>query len=145
MMLLALLAPPANAHEALPAWLTGDWCAELNGAVVEEHWLAPVGAMMLGVGRTIVDGETGDFEFLRIVADADGLALLAQPRGRSATRFAATLIDASSIHFTNPAHDFPTSITYRRVQDRLTAIVSGDDAGKAIRIDYLTCDAGASG
>lgn len=33
-----------------PAWLTGCWERRAGDRLVEEHWMAPRGGMMLGVG-----------------------------------------------------------------------------------------------
>ena len=61
---------------------------------------------------------------------------MAQPQGNPPTAFALQSDSAADeAVFTNPAHDFPTRIGYRRVSnDALLAWISGEDAAK--RVEY---------
>jgi len=47
-------------------WLSGHWCGESGGELMEEMWLPPEGSVALGVGRTVRNGITTSHEFLRI-------------------------------------------------------------------------------
>ncbi len=109
---------PTAGLESL-SWMAGTWATqEPVGPRTEEHWLAPAGGTMLGVGRTVLDDRTVFFEFLRIVADEDGIAYLASPLGRDpATRFALHSQGTSTVTFANPDHDFPQTLEYRRDDD----------------------------
>ena len=49
-------------------WLAGHWCSEAGDERIEEYWLPAAGDVALGVGRTIRDGRTTSFEFMRIEA-----------------------------------------------------------------------------
>ena len=53
--------PAADASVEDLGWMTGSW-AVTGKALTEEHWTAPVGGTMMGVGRTIKDGR----EWIRI-------------------------------------------------------------------------------
>src|ERR1044072_4949598 len=46
----------------------GGWAAARAGAEAgsEDHWLAPAGGSLLGVGRTVVGGKTVAYEFMQI-------------------------------------------------------------------------------
>ena len=54
--------PPARRF----AWLSGHWCGEHDGELLEESWLPAQGSIALGVGRTVRNGVTTSHEFLRI-------------------------------------------------------------------------------
>ena len=128
----------ASASESKPvdplaslAWLSGTWVGEdANDLATVEHWLAPEGGTMLGVGRTTMDGRTVFFEYLRIEAEHPGIAYLASPRGQDPpTRFAAVEQGLGSITFENLDHDFPQRIEYRREDDRLHVRISATEPG----------------
>jgi hypothetical protein len=115
------------------AWLAGTWVSDdPEGPSTVEHWLAPAGGSMLGVGRTVHDGRTVAFELLRIEAAPEGVAYLASPQGKDPpTRFTAADSGQGFIAFENPEHDFPQRIEYRREGDRLKMRISGVVGGAA--------------
>lgn len=126
-LLLAGIA--ANAAE-LPAWLAGHWKTSNGKTTTEEIWLAPADGLMVGAGRT-AGGKKPFFEFLRIEARGDALVFVAQPRGAAPTEFAAIKVEADSVTFENPQHDFPQRVIYRRAgADRLDARTEGTVDGK---------------
>src|ERR1700730_11825374 len=56
------------------AWISGDWQTPPGSkAQSEEHWTAPAGASMMGLSRTVTQGKTVEFEYLRIEQRADGI------------------------------------------------------------------------
>jgi uncharacterized protein DUF6265 len=110
-------APRAPAAIADVAWIAGAWLSANGPETVEEHWTAPAGGAMLAVSRTIAGGTLAEFEYLRIVERAGGLVYVAQPNGRPPTEFAMTRIDARSVTFENPQHDFPKTIRYEKRGD----------------------------
>lgn len=114
------------------AWIAGAWTSGTS-AVVEERWTPPAGGAMLGMSRTIRGDRMSEFEFLRIVEREGGLVYIAQPGGRSPTEFRMTAIDATSVTFENPAHDFPKMIRYAKHADgSLEASISGEPGTKAM-------------
>ncbi len=140
---LASLALIAAAHAtgpeaaALPGWIAGHWCSGQADQRIEEQWLAPAGALMLGVSRSVASGRPTQFEFLRIEL-ADGVPVyVAQPNGGAATRFARSEGGANWIRFSNPEHDFPQHIEYRRDGEQLRASIRGPgDDGQEFSIDF---------
>ena len=46
------------------AWLAGHWRLEKGGRVIDEHWMAPAGGVMLGMERTVYKGKEIEHEFL---------------------------------------------------------------------------------
>ncbi len=132
---LLACAGPLGATDTAPDaaqgldWLQGHWCRVSGESRMEEYWLAPVGGTSVGVNRTVRDGRTVAFEFLRIVL-RDGVAVyIASPNGQPPTEFVSTGHGADWIAFENPQHDFPQRIAYRREGSRLLAEISGPGPG----------------
>lgn len=119
------------------AFLTGCWKSERGARVVEEHWLAPAGGSLMGVGRTVADGKTTAFEFLQIRDLPDGLTYIAKPSGQAEAAFIATSKSARRVVFENPQHDFPQRISYSLSGDTLTARIEGTMNGKERGIDFV--------
>jgi len=55
---------------------------ESRAACIEERWMPPANDMLIGMSRTVQDGRTTSFEFMRIVLRGDGIYFVAQPGGR---------------------------------------------------------------
>jgi hypothetical protein len=82
-------APPAVAADAKPAapkvskalaplaFLEGRWTQnQANGAMIEEHWMAPRGNSMVATfRRTLGNGATPFYEFTQIMAEKDMVIL----------------------------------------------------------------------
>ena len=49
---------------------------------IEEHWLPPRGGTMLGIGRTVQDGRTIEYESIVIRIENGRLAYEAHPSGQ---------------------------------------------------------------
>jgi hypothetical protein len=123
-----LTASPAFADEPDLTWLSGHWRSEAEGRISEEIWTTSEGGIMLGMGRSLRDGEARSFEFL-MIHFGEETVYHAQPGGRPPVSF--TLVEASDSHavFENAGHDFPQRITYRREGGELHAEIS-DLAGE---------------
>lgn len=119
---------PAAPVEAV-AWMRGTWRTAPEGpdggTVTVERWLPTDGDVTLGTSETTEGGHTTFFEYLRIEATGGALVYVAQPRGGPAVRFPATLVEPGRAVFENPAHDFPTRITYQREGEILVASIEG--------------------
>jgi len=126
-------------------WLNGYWCSGSGERLVEEYWL-PVErdpAMLLGLSRTVKDGKTVNFEFLRIQHDGGGTNYLAQPQGVPPISFRLTAAGDNWARFENPQHDFPKRVEYRRTANGLHAEIAGPgEGGKELVIpfDYQPCE-----
>jgi hypothetical protein len=120
-------------------WLAGCW--EMSGAngmtLISEMWMKPAGNSMIGVGRTIKIGKLVDFEFLRIVEDASGLAYISRPSSnKEETTFKMLRSSTDEIVFENAAHDFPQRIMYKRNGEKMTARIEGTVGGKLKGTDF---------
>ena len=136
-LLLMGQAPPAPRVADL-GWMSGHWQTDgANGSWVEENWSDARGGVMLGVSRTISGDRLREFEFLRIIADEDGvLSYVAQPGGGPAVGFRMSAHDATSATFDNAQHDFPQRIVYRRSGNTMVATISALDGSHPMSWTY---------
>jgi hypothetical protein len=120
------------------AWMAGCWAPEKGDAGSVEHWLAPAGGTMLGVSRTIKNGETVEFEFMQLRVNAEGkLVFIALPSGQKETTFVVLSLGKESVTFENPQHDFPQKVSYRLESgDRLVGRIEGNRGGTLRGIDF---------
>ena len=120
------------------AWMQGCWQAASPRRVIEEHWMAPRGGAMLGMGRTVRGDSLAEYELV-VLRESDGaLAYQAHPSGQAGATFLAREATDSTVVFSNLAHDFPQHVGYRRVgADSLAAWIEGPGDGKARRIQFL--------
>lgn len=128
------------------AFLSGSWQCQRGDARVEEHWTLPAGGTLLGMGRTVTTGAHGttkEFEYTRVEATKSGFDYVAQPGGQPPTRFHCTSLVGRKAVFENAAHDFPTKITYERVDDAtLVATVSGPAGATEKSVEFRYTKAG---
>ena len=120
-------------------WMSGCW--ELNdekrGMLISEMWMKPSGNAMMGVGRTIKSGKLVDFEFLRIVEDANGIAYISRPsENKEDASFKMIRSSTGEVVFENAAHDFPQRIIYKGSGEKMTARIEGLTNGKLKGIDF---------
>jgi hypothetical protein len=113
------------------AFMSGSWILEDGGTVVEEHWTAADGGLMLGMNRTRRGGRVVMFEFLRIALRGDSLFYVSMPRARGDTVFPLKERSARRVVFENPSHDFPQRIVYwQEREDELRARIEGTMDGR---------------
>jgi hypothetical protein len=94
---------------------------------------------MLGMSRTIKGGKTVFTEFLQISTGSDGVLVLnAQLKlADKSTQFRLAELKDGMVTFSNPAHDYPQRIIYRREADgSLFARVEGKAGGKDRHDDF---------
>lgn len=111
-------------------WLTGHWRSEDGGKVSEEMWTNGEGGVYFAVNRSLRDGKTGAFEFIRLTTGVDA-AYIAQPGGGAPVAFPLAEHSANRAVFLKPDHDYPQKIAYERDGNRLTATISKADGSDA--------------
>ena len=136
LLFTTVLLQPARPAIADLSWLTGCWILSSPARTVTEFWLPPSGGTMLGVSRTVVKDTTTEYEFLLLRAGTDAIEYVATPSGQSEAIFTATKVGRGEVVFENPAHDFPTRITYRQIDGGLVATIDGNMNGKPRAIDF---------
>jgi hypothetical protein len=140
-------ASPAHAQTMSDLhWLKGCWRTSNAGPVITEVWLAPPMPAMLGYSYTIGEGEVQGWEQTRIQMIDGWPHFIAMPDGGAPVRFRQRETGAPTpnrVWFDNPAHDFPQTVEYHRVGDRLTAVVSGAGGGDPTTFNYrrIRCSA----
>jgi hypothetical protein len=127
------------------AWLSGCWERTQGKRYVEEYWTKVAGGSMLGVSRTLNDGRTTEFEFLRIHEDKGEVFYTAKPSRQPEASFKLVSLKDREAIFENPAHDFPQRIIYRRTGEALAARIEGELNGQKRGVDFpytrIKCDA----
>lgn len=99
--------------------------------------MAPRGTSMIGMGRTVRDGQLVEYEAVVVREDAGQLVYDAHPSGQAPAVFRSTSLTESSIVFENPEHDFPQKVAYQWTPpDTLLAWVEGSAGGRTRRIDF---------
>lgn len=118
-------------------WMAGCWELKAGPRLVHEQWMLPQGGLMLGMSRTIVRDSAREFEHLRIEARAGQVTYTAKPSGQAEASFGALNVSDTMVVFSNPSHDFPQRISYRRrTADSLLARIEGDRGGRLVGIDF---------
>jgi hypothetical protein len=141
---------PAQPVERM-AWLAGCWQGQSGEPGTIEQWLPPAGGAMLGMSRTIRQGQMAEYEFMQLRQLPDGtLAFVPQPSGRPPTTFRLLRLGEAEAVFENPEHDFPQRVTYVRPEAaRLAASIEGVRNGTSRRIEFaflrVSCDAQVTG
>lgn len=120
------------------SWLAGCWTRSQAEAGSGEYWLPLAGGTMLGLGRTVRDGRTIEYEFLRLQEDGEGrVVYTATPSGQKEASFVASRIGEATATFENPAHDFPQSIIYSMPdREHMTVRIEGEQQGSQRAIDF---------
>jgi hypothetical protein len=140
-------AATAESDVTALAWLAGCWVPEKGDAGSVEHWLPPAGGTMLGVSRTVKNGQTVEFEFMQLRVNAEGkLVFIALPSGQKEATFVASAVGKDSVTFENPQHDFPQKVIYRLESGgRLIGRIEGKRGGTVRGIDFpmrrVSCEA----
>jgi hypothetical protein len=89
------------------------------------------------MARTVRDGKTIEFEFVRIEEQDGLLVYIAQPSGQKQATFRQTELTDSLVVFSDPEHDFPQSVRYQRLPDgTILARIEGTIDGKPRKIDF---------
>jgi hypothetical protein len=126
------LTPPIATAErpslADLGFMSGCWRgASSGGAVIDEYYTPPSANVMLGVSRYTEAGRVTSYEFTTITAVGDSdLVLTPRPAGQTPTDFNLTRLERGSVVWSNPRHDFPQVIGYRKLgSDSLVARIEG--------------------
>ena len=109
-------------------FMTGCWRgASGRGGVIDEYYTPPSDNLMLGVSRFSKAGRVTSYEFTTIAARGDsGVVLTARPSTQPPADFRLARLEPGLAVWSNPRHDFPQVISYRRVAaDSLAARIQG--------------------
>jgi len=144
-MLLAVIvgalagASPAQKKPSLDdlSWLSGCWEGRQRDAVIEEIWSKSAGLSMLGLGRTVKNGQTVSFEFMQFREENGTLVFLPQPQGGTRVPFPLKDFFGGKATFENKEHDFPQRVIYeRKGPGLLLASIEGTYKAKEEREEF---------
>ena len=144
--LASLLSSSANAGNTIQdvQWLSGCWQAQGAEAGSEEHWLAPAGGSMLGMGRTVRKSKTVAWEFMRIQENGDNLVFTALPSGKTEASFSLISLEKQRVVFENPRPEFPQRVIYQLNADgslhgRIEGKVKDQDKAIDFPMNKIAC------
>jgi hypothetical protein len=109
-------------------FMAGCWRgASDGGAVIDEYYTPPTENLILGLSRYTKGGRVTSYEFTTIAAQGDSdLVLTPRPAGQPPADFSLTKLRPGMAVWSNPRHDFPQVISYRRLgSDSLAARIEG--------------------
>ena len=99
--------------------------------------MAPRGANMVGMSRTVRGEVLVAYEFLILREVGEQLEYESHPSGQRSAKFLSTTVSDAMVLFENPQHDFPQRIGYRREgTTSMVAWIEGTDKGQARRIEF---------
>lgn len=122
--------PPTPARPSLAdlGFMAGCWRgASEGGTVIDEYYTPPSENLILGMSRFTKGERVTSYEFTTIAARGDSdLVLTPRPSGQSPADFNLTRLEPGIAVWSNPLHDFPQVISYRRLgTDSLAARIEG--------------------
>ena len=104
-------------------WLVGCW--ETPDKSAKEVWVKEKNGDLLGFSVAIDGGQVVFYEVLYITRLDDGSATYsAHPVGQPTATFTATAVTGTEVTFSNPSHDYPQEISYKRDDKNLLATIS---------------------
>jgi hypothetical protein len=130
-------ATAVSAQTSALQWMAGCWERKTNNLVVTEQWSFPRAKMMLGAGQTTRGDSTIEYEHTRIFERNGTLVYSARPSGQAPAEFIADSVSGFSVIFSNPAHDFPQRVIYRRLTpDSLLGRIEGERNGQTRGVNF---------
>jgi hypothetical protein len=135
----SLTAATAQTKLSQFAGMAGCWERrdDAKKLLITEQWMSPEGTSIIGMARTVKDGRTVDWEFMRIEERADGFYFVAKPKANTAeTDFKLIESVASKFIFENKAHDFPQRVIYTLAEGKLIGRIEGTIQGKFKGTDF---------
>jgi hypothetical protein len=119
-------------------WLCGTWERQQKNSVLLEQWHQVDDTLMVGEGMSVKGSDTTITETMKLLARDSSLYFVAVvPHNDSAVYFRLSTVDSTGWLFENPAHDFPTKVSYRQVSaDSLYARIEGAMNGTTKGIDF---------
>ena len=134
-----LLAGNQNPDFEKLSFLEGCWKGDMGGQVVYESWGNQDGNLMLGVSKTISGEKIEGFEFLSIVIKDTKIHYMPYVNGVNKVSFPLIVANANEAQFSNPNHDFPKSIKYKRQGSSLSVELSGGEQTVQYELKSISC------
>lgn len=125
----------AASKTAAASWLLGRWENNSKEGNLSEIWRKASDSLYTGESYFVVGNDTVFRERMDLVEKKDGeqyfIATIPGQNSEKPVAFKRVGGTETEMTFTNPEHDYPTTIEYRRVaEDSLVATISGNKRGK---------------
>lgn len=137
--LILVSATAAQTRLADFAGMAGCWERrdDAKRLLISEQWMSPAGTSIIGMSRTVKNGKTTDWEFMRIEEREEGIYFVAKPRvNPTETDFKLISTTLAEFVFENKSHDFPQRVIYKWNAANLTGRIEGTIQAKAKGIDF---------
>ena len=123
------------------ASMTGCWAGGTGPVQLREQWSEAEGGAMLGSTRFFRDGAVVDWEFGRVVEDAEGVVLWPYPRGTVSEHGFRLVRKTPALVFENLEHDFPVRVIYTPASERAlrVRIEGADGGGQEWSVERVDC------
>ena len=139
LLLIPVLASGGETAQSGLNWLAGCWVTADKSS--QEVWVVEGDNSLIGFAVVLGVEEVVFYEVLSIKQDADSLwTYSAHPSGQALTSFIAVETGESSVVFSNPNHDYPQEIRYRRDGSRLYATISLGGGANPKSFDKTACE-----
>lgn len=116
------------------SWLLGSWGHTSPEGTLAENWVRANDSVFKGESFFIVGKDTVFAEYIDLGESNGKLTYTVSVKGQNNEQpvpFGMTSISDKTIVFENPAHDFPSKITYNKINnDSLVAVITGVQKGK---------------
>lgn len=134
---LLACAQPASADSL--DWLVGCW--ESKDGTAKEVWVKDEDGRLSGFSVTLKNNDIVFYEVLGIATASDGtMTYTAHPSGQASASFVSKNAVDSEVTFSNPLHDYPQEISYKRDGDKLFATISALHGKNPRSFDKQACD-----
>lgn len=115
-------------------WLLGVWENKTTKGSVYEMWSKINHHELQGKGYLIKEKDTTVFETIQIIQEPNSLFYIPTVKNQNSSlpvRFEAISVSETKLVFVNLQHDFPQSISYRKINsDSLIAEILGTKNGQ---------------
>ncbi|MBS1516507.1 MAG: hypothetical protein JSS91_00290 [Bacteroidetes bacterium] len=119
-------------------WLNGQWEGIQGSGVYHEEWEYQSDILMNGKAYFINKGEISNLEKLSLIITEMDIYYTAEVQhNKSPVSFKLTEAGNDEFVFTNPVHDFPQRITYKKEsENELKAVIEAEKEGKVKKIIF---------
>ncbi|MBO9151544.1 DUF6265 family protein [Chitinophaga sp. GCM10012297] len=124
----------ATAQITRAGWLTGTWEHKTPRGITYETWKKVSADELQGASYSLEGNDTTIFESVRLLQKEGRLYYVPTVKGQNngqPVSFALKQATDEQLVFENPQHDFPQTVSYRRIgADSLVAQISGTRNGQ---------------
>ena len=148
LLLVVVITFAAKAQTNHPMqWIVGTWIIKTgNGGTIVEQWRGLNDSTLVGKSSFVkAPGDSTLQETLQLTLRKGVWSYISTVQGQNNNQpvaFSLIFVGRSEFISTNPAHDFPQRIAYRRIHNQLLASIEGSRNGKYSKrnFDYTAAE-----